>query len=172
MSHHARLGDVAAGAAAAGAPPVDDATGRFLHVLARALGARRILEIGTGIGASTLYLATALPGEGMLITLEKDRPRAERARQRADDAGVGALVTVMIGEAGRYLHKIAGPFDLVFEDAGPEVGAALHDRLVALVRPGGVLVTHGAGSHASDDGRLVAAHLPLGGGLTLSVKRP
>ena len=111
---HPELDVVRAEGAAQGIPIVDAQSGALLHALTRASRAARVLEIGTAIGYSGLWIATALPADGMLITLERDRARAEIARAHFDAAGVSSRVTVMIGDATQYLHKIAGPFDLIF----------------------------------------------------------
>jgi len=97
---------------AAGVPVVDPQTGGLLHATVKAMGATRVLEIGTAIGYSALWMATALPAAGMLVTLERDAARAAIARAHAREAGVDDRVTVMIGDAERYLHKLAGPFDV------------------------------------------------------------
>jgi len=99
----------------------------------------RILEIGTGDGEKTLALASTLPPDGLLITMETDPAAAASARQRFSDAGVGDRVSVIVGEPRRFLHKIRGPFDLIVQnDAGDRDG--LHDKLIALLGPGGVLI--------------------------------
>jgi predicted O-methyltransferase YrrM len=126
---------------AAGVPIVDPLTGALLHALTRASGATRVLEIGTAIGYSAVWMATALPASGLLVTLERDHARATTARAYVREAGLDDRVNVMIGEADRYLHKLAGPFDLVFQDGDKTQYAPMLDRLVALLRPGGVLVT-------------------------------
>jgi predicted O-methyltransferase YrrM len=105
----------------------------------RLTGARRILEIGTAIGYSTLWMATALPGDGQLFSLERDADRAARARAHAAAAGVEGRVHVMIGDASRFLHKVSGPFDLIFQDGDKPGYLTMLDRLEALLRPGGVL---------------------------------
>ena len=100
---------------------------------------RRILEIGTGDGDGTLALAATLPPDGLLITMEPDAARATAARQRFSVAGVSDRVSVIVGEPGRFLHKIRGPFDLIAQnDADDRDG--LHRRLMALLGPGGVLI--------------------------------
>jgi predicted O-methyltransferase YrrM len=124
-----------------GLPIVYPETGALLHGLTRLVAARRVLEIGTAIGYSTLWMATALPADGLLISLERDAGRAARARAHAETAGVAALVNVMIGDAARFLHKIAGPFDLIFQDGDKAGYEPMLDRLAALLGPGGVLVT-------------------------------
>jgi predicted O-methyltransferase YrrM len=99
----------------------------------------RILEIGTGDGDGTLALAATLPPDGLLITMEADAARATAARQRFSDAGVSDRVSVIVGEPGRFLHKIRGPFDLIVQN-DPDDRSGLHQRLIALLAPGGVLI--------------------------------
>jgi predicted O-methyltransferase YrrM len=122
-------------------PIVMPDTGALLHALVRLTRARRVLEIGTAIGYSTLWMATALPADGLLISLERDQSRATRAREHARAAGVDAKVNVMVGDASRFLHKVAGPFDLIFQDGDKQGYTPMLDRLAAFLPPGGVLVT-------------------------------
>lgn len=178
-------------------PIVYPDTGALLHGLVRAVGARRILEIGTAIGYSTLWMATALPPESMLITLERQAERAARARAHAESAGVGDRVNVLIGDASRFLHKVAGPFDLVFQDGDKAAYEPMLDRLAALLRPGGVLVTDNVlwsgavvpglepfqdrdaadtaaiaayNRRLADDPRFYTVWLPIGDGVSVSTK--
>jgi predicted O-methyltransferase YrrM len=123
-----------------GLPLVYPDTGALLHSLARACGAKRILEIGTAIGYSTLWLATALPADGALITMEYDGARAARAREHFSLAGYAGQVSVIVGDATRFLHKVSGPFDLIFQDSDKKLYEPMLDRLVELLRPGGLLV--------------------------------
>ena len=99
----------------------------------------RILEIGTGTGDGTLILASTLPADGLLITMEVDSAAAALARRRFAAAGIADRVSVIVGEPRRFLHKIRGPFDLIVQnDADDRDG--LHDKLIALLSPDGVLV--------------------------------
>jgi predicted O-methyltransferase YrrM len=125
---------------AEGLPLVYPDTGALLHTLARSCGAKRILEIGTAIGYSTLWMATALPPDGTLITMEYDGARAARAREHFAAAGYGDRLSVIVGDATRFLHKVAGPFDLIFQDSDKKLYEPMVDRLVDLLRPGGLLV--------------------------------
>jgi predicted O-methyltransferase YrrM len=124
-----------------GLPLVDAEVGGLLRVLAAAVGATRILEIGTAIGYSGIWLTGALPANGMLVTMERDRKRAAQARENFVRAGVADRVTVMIGDASLMLAKVAGPFDLIFQDGDKRSYLPMLDRLVELVRPGGLIVT-------------------------------
>jgi predicted O-methyltransferase YrrM len=122
-------------------PLIDAEVGALLRVLATAIGATRVLEIGTAIGYSGIWLAGALPAGGMLVTLEMDEDRVRRARANFARAGLSDRVNVVIGDAARMLAKVSGPFDLVFQDGDKQLYVPLLDRLVALLRPGGLLVT-------------------------------
>jgi predicted O-methyltransferase YrrM len=132
--------------AKAGLPQIDVSPlfGRFLHLTARAIGARRILEIGTLGGYSSIWLARALPENGSLITLEVDPRHAAVARRNVDAAGIGAKVDIRIGPALQSLAAIAAgnpaPFDLFFIDADKHSNAAYVDFALRLSRPGSVIV--------------------------------
>jgi predicted O-methyltransferase YrrM len=122
-------------------PLVDAEVGALLRVLATAAGARRILEIGTAIGYSGIWLAGALPAGGTLFTMEFDEDRARQARENFVRAGLADRVNVIIGDAHRMLAKVSGPFDLIFQDGDKQQYGPMLDRLVDLLRPGGLLVT-------------------------------
>jgi predicted O-methyltransferase YrrM len=107
----------------AGLPPhdVSPLQGKLLWMLARVSGARRVLEIGTLGGYSTIWLARALPEGGRVVTLEVDPERAEGARRKVARAGLAAVVDVRVGRALDSLPRLADegaePFDFVFLDA-------------------------------------------------------
>ena len=122
-------------------PLVDAEVGALLRILATTVGATRILEIGTAIGYSTIWLAGALPQGGMMVTFEQNADRARLAREHLARAGLAERVSVVVGDAGRLLAKASGPFDLIFQDGDKALYAPLLDRLVSLLRPGGLLVT-------------------------------
>jgi predicted O-methyltransferase YrrM len=142
--NHARdevLDDIARAGAHDDLPLIDAEVGALLRVLATAIGARRILEIGTCVGYSGIWLAGALPKDGMLITMEKDPARADIAKQNFDRAGMADRVSIMVGDAQLKIVKLAGPFDLIFQDGAKPLYNPLLDSLVKLLRPGGLLVT-------------------------------
>jgi predicted O-methyltransferase YrrM len=122
-------------------PLVDAEVGGLLRVLATAVHATRILEIGTAIGYSGIWLAGALPPGGMLITMEADPDRAGQARDNFARAGLADRAHVMVGNSSLLLAKVAGPFDLIFQDGDKLLYVPMLDRLVNLLRPGGLLVT-------------------------------
>ncbi len=122
-------------------PLVDAEVGALLRVLAMAVGARKILEIGTAVGYSGIWLAGALPPDGMLMTMEMDPERGREAQENFKAAGLASRVSVIMGDAQRMIAKVAGPFDLIFQDGDKKLYVPMLDRLVTLLRPGGLLVT-------------------------------
>ena len=128
--------------AAAGLPAIDvsPAHARLLQILARIAGARRILEIGTLGGYSTIHLARALPEGGRLVTLEAVPKHAEVARANLDRAGLADRVEVIVGPALATLPSLDGPFDFIFIDADKESNAAYLAQALRLSRPGTVIV--------------------------------
>jgi predicted O-methyltransferase YrrM len=128
--------------ALAGLPPIDvaPAAGKLLHLLARSVGARRILEIGTLGGYSTIWLARALPADGRLVTCEINTHHAEVARANLTRAGLDGLVDVRVGPALDTLPALDGPFDLAFIDADKQAGAEYFRHALRLSRPGTMIV--------------------------------
>ena len=122
-------------------PIINAEVGALLRVMAIATGAKRILEIGTAIGYSTLWLAGALPEDGMVLTMEIDVERARMARESFRRADMAERINVMVGDAERLVAKVAGPFDLIFQDGDKKLYGPMLDRLVGLLRPGGLLIT-------------------------------
>jgi predicted O-methyltransferase YrrM len=199
-----RLGDpvleeVARAGLAAKLPLVDAEVGGLLRVLAIAIGAKRILEIGTAIGYSGIWLAGALPAGGVLLTIERNPERAGIAREYFARAGLANRVSILVGDAQRMLAKVAGPFDLIFQDADKAFYEPALNRLVELLRPGGLLVTDNVlwdgevvpgfvvpPRRDSEDTRAIAAYnerlnmhpqlmtvtLPLRDGVAISLKTP
>ncbi len=131
---------------AAGMPHINVAPnqGKLLHLLARIQGARRILEIGTLGGYSTIWLARALPSDGRLISLEYDPGYAEVARGNLAHAGLDKIAQVRTGAALDTLPQLAaegeGPFDLVFIDADKVNNPHYLDWSLRLTRPGSLII--------------------------------
>ncbi len=117
------LDDVQAACEQAGLPAisVSAAQGQMLHIFARMMGARRILEIGTLGGYSTIFLARALPEDGTVVTLEADAHHAAVARANFARAGLAERIDLRVAPAIETLPVLAaegaGPFDLIFIDA-------------------------------------------------------
>jgi len=129
---------------AAGLPSINVAPnqGKLLMLLARAIGARRILEIGTLGGYSTIWLARGLPSDGRLITLETNPDYAEVARVNIARAELGEVVELRVGRAQDTLLGLAaeGPFDLIFIDADKPGTPGYFQWAVKLSRRGSLIV--------------------------------
>jgi predicted O-methyltransferase YrrM len=119
---------------------ISAAEGKFLHVLARAVNAERVLEIGTLGGYSTIWLARALPARGELITIELDEHHADVARSNIARAGLADRVEVRVGAALDVLPTLRGPFDFIFIDADKETYVEYFEWSVKLARPGTLIV--------------------------------
>lgn len=141
----------------AGLPSIDVAAnqGKLLHLLARMQGAKRILEIGTLGGYSTIWLGRALPADGKLVTLELDPHYAEVARRNFAHAGVDGLIEVKVGPALAQLSLMAeegeAPFDLIFIDADKPNNPAYLGLALKLSRPGTVII----GDNVVRDGEIL-----------------
>jgi predicted O-methyltransferase YrrM len=147
----------ASGAAGLPAIQVTPNQGKLLHLLARLQGARRILEIGTLGGYSTIWLARALPEDGHLITLEADPRHADIARKNISRAGLDALVDLRVGRALETLPQIAagggGAFDLTFIDADKQSIPEYFRFARKLSRPGSLIIV----DNVVRDGRVIDA---------------
>lgn len=118
--------------------------GKFLQVLAKLSGARKILEVGTLGGYSTIWMARALPPGGKMITLEIDPKHAEVARKNFEVAGLSNVVEIRLGKAIDTLPKLKadneGPFDMIFIDADKPPYAEYFQWALKLSRPGTLIV--------------------------------
>jgi caffeoyl-CoA O-methyltransferase len=110
------LAEMEAQAAREGIPVVVPQTGALLHVLALARGARRIVEVGTAIGVSTLYMARALPDDGVIVSFEIDQRRHLAARSYLERAGVLHRTDLRLQDARSGLEVLREPFDMAFID--------------------------------------------------------
>jgi len=133
---------VAESSRAAGLPQiaVSAPEGKQLELMARMIGARRILEIGTLGGYSAIWLARALPKGGKLVTLEFNPRHAEVARANIARAGFADAVEVKVGRGLDLLPTLTGPFDFVFIDANKDEYPEYFRWAVKLSRPGAVMV--------------------------------
>ena len=127
-------------ALAAGDAAVSPAQGKLLHLLALAVGARCILEVGTLAGYSTIWLARALEPGGSLVTLESDPACAEVARANLARAGLADVVELRSGPALDTLPQLRGPFDLIFLDADKAENPEYLRWALELSQPGTLIV--------------------------------
>jgi predicted O-methyltransferase YrrM len=120
--------------------PVDAANGRMLRLLVETAAAKNVVEVGTSTGYSGLWTCLGLRNTGgRLTTFEIDPGRAEQARKHFEEAGVGTLVSIVVGDAHENVKKLQGPIDLVLLDADKEGYVSYLRTLLPLVRPGGLI---------------------------------
>jgi predicted O-methyltransferase YrrM len=155
--------------AESGLPAIDvtASQGKLLYMLARLAGARRILEIGTLGGYSTIWMARALPADGKLITLEFDPKHAEVAKSNVERAGFSKIVDVRVGAALESLPLVeaekGGPFDLVFIDADKVNNPHYFEWAINLSRRGSVIIVDnvvregGLADATSEDAAILAS---------------
>lgn len=121
--------------------PVQD--GRMLRLLTESSGAKSVVEIGTSTGYSGLWFSLALlTTGGHLTTFEADPERATSARQHFKEAGVDKLVTIIEGDAHEQIKKLKDPIDVVFIDADKNGYMDYLNKLLPLVKPGGLILAH------------------------------
>lgn len=165
---------VKAGALFANVPASD---GRMLRLLAEAMNARNVVEIGTSTGLSGLWFSLALGKTGgKLTTFELDPQRVKQARAHFQKAGVDKIVTVVEGDAHRNITRLKEPIDVVFIDADKEGYADYLEKLLPMVRPGGVILAHNS-DMAPDYMKAVSTNPDLDtvlftpGGLAMTLKK-
>lgn len=135
----------------AGMMNVPQRDGRILRVLAESTGARHVVELGTSNGYSGLWLALALSATGgRLTTFEIDPGRAAMARENFRQAGVDKIVRLIEGDAHKNIAQLTGPIDMVFIDADKEGYLDYLQKLLPLVRPGGLIVSHNVSPGTAD----------------------
>ncbi len=118
--------------------------GKLLHILARLCNAKKILELGTLGGYSTIWMARALPENGALVTLEIDKKHAEVARQNFDRCGLSSRISIRPGKAIDILPQLvnegSGPFDMIFIDADKPPYLEYFQWVLQLSRPGTLII--------------------------------
>ena len=184
---------------------ISPAQGRFMSFLVRLLGVRRAIEVGVFTGYSALAVALALPTEGRLVALDVSEEWTAVAREAWAEAGVDGRIDLRLAPARDSLDAMiaegqAGGFDFAFIDADKSGYVDYYERLLVLLRPGGVIAVdnvffdgaavpgadlshlsdgmaeaaraiHRFNAHVRDDPRIDLAVLPIGDGLTLIAKR-
>jgi predicted O-methyltransferase YrrM len=191
------LAEMEAHAARENVPVVVPETGILLHVLALARGARRVLEVGTAIGVSTLYLARAVPEDGLVVSFEIDERRHLSARDYLRRAGVLDRVDLRLQDARTGLQSLEGQFDMAFIDGVksqysdyldallPRLGTRAVLAVDNVLMSGTVAEARSDGSWMGDriararafnerllrDHELVATVTPVGDGVLIAVRR-
>jgi predicted O-methyltransferase YrrM len=191
------LAEMEAQGAREGIPIVVPETGALLQVLALACGARRVLEVGTAIGVSTLYVARALPEDGQIVSFEVDAERHADARGYLERAGVLDRADLRLQDAREGLGELGGSFDMAFVDGVKAQYGDYFDGVLPRLRSGGVLAVDnvlmsGAVAEGRSDGHwtdeqittarafnerllrhpdLVGTLTPVGDGVLIAVRR-
>lgn len=173
---------------------VPAATGKLLQVLVAAVGARRVLEIGTLAGYSAIWMARGMAPGGRLVTLDKEEEHAGVARRFLERAGLSDVVEVRVGEARDLLPEVGpdGAWDTVFVDADKESYPLYAEHAARLLRPGGLLLADNALWHGqvvepdpdettravlrfneelAASGDFTATVVPVGDGVMVAVRR-
>ena len=161
---------------------------RLCYLLSRAIGARRIVEVGTSFGVSTLYLAAAVREHGgdvpgTVIGTEWEPAKAAAARANLERGGLADLVDLRVGDVRDTLRDSGGPVDFVLIDIWPEVAAPALDLLIPQLRPGAIVLCDNVSRYRRDyrdylarvrdpEGGFETMTLPYNGGLELSTWRP
>ena len=166
--------------------------GRFLATLVALSGARRILEFGTFTGYSSISMASALPADGKVITLDVDPEATAIARRYMDESGHGDKIEIRLGPALETLQDVAGPFDLVFIDADKPNYVNYYEAALPLLADDGLLIADNVlwsgrvveddadestraikefNEHVRADDRVVSVMLTVRDGMTLVRKR-
>lgn len=129
--------------------PMED--GRILRLLTESMGAKSVVEIGTSIGYSGIWFCMALEKTGgKLITHDIDEGRASKARANFKRAGVENIVTLVMGDAHETVKKLKDPIDILFLDADKEGYLDYLEKLLPLVRPGGLVIAHNMSVRQAD----------------------
>lgn len=191
------LAEMQAQGAREGIPIVVPETGALLHVLALGCDANRVLEVGTAIGVSTLYLARALPESGTVVSFEIDARRQAAAREYLEQAGVLERADLRLQDAREGLGELDGKFDMAFIDGVKTQYGDYFEALLPLLRTGAVLAVDnvlmsGTVAEGRSDGQwtdeqistarmfnarllghteLAGTVLPVGDGVLVAVKR-
>ncbi len=158
-------------------------TGVFFSVLLKAIKARRVLEVGTSAGFSTLWLADAIGKKGRIVTIEMDGQKVAKAKKNFRDAGVDKLIAVRHGVALDVLPMLKGKFDFVLLDADKENIIKYFDLVLPLVRAGGIIAADNMlfpppyrpamikyARHVQRDPRVQTVTVPIGMGEEITIK--
>ena len=170
-------------------PTIGPEVGKLLGLLIRLSHATQVLELGTCLGYSTVWLAQAMTAtNGLLTSVEINHDLVLETQRSVEEAGLANRVRLLEGDAAKAVYELTGPFDLVLQDSDKALYPALFDRLVQITRVGGILAAddalfrpmgmpakfadpvHRYNQLATADPRLYTTILPVGDGLTVSLK--
>ena len=155
--------------------------GRLLRLLVESIGAKHAVELGTSHGYSAIWLGLGLRATGgKLTTFEIDEGRAKLARENFKRAGLDEVITLVLGDAHQEVVKVRDPIDLVFLDADKEGYEDYLQKLLSLLRPGGLIVAHNINRGMADpafikaitaEPKLETLFVSFGGGMSITMKK-
>jgi predicted O-methyltransferase YrrM len=158
-------------------------TGAFFSILLKAIRARRVLEVGTSAGFSTLWLADAVGKRGRIVTIEMDPLKIERARKNFRQAGVEKIIDIRQGVALDVVRRLTGTFDFVLLDADKENIIKYFDLVLPMVRVGGIIAADNMlfpppyrptmqryANHVRKNPRVQSVTVPIGMGEEITIK--
>lgn len=131
-------------AAKNGFPIIGPEVGRFLAILARAAGAKRVLELGSGFGYSAYWIASAIAEDGVIICTDNYPKNKDRALDYLGRAGLVHKIRFELGDALEIIDRLEGPFDLIFNDVDKEEYPDTIDKVAPKLAPGGLFITDNA----------------------------
>jgi caffeoyl-CoA O-methyltransferase len=185
-----RLADETRATTSAPEMMVGDVEGRFLEFLVRLIGARRVVELGTFTGYSSLSMARGLPEGGRVYSLDVNERTTAVAQRYAEEAGLADRIEYRVGSSGlELLAELDGPFDLAFIDADKEGYADYYEAVLPKLAPGGLIVADNAvrdgrvldedpdepmqafNRHVREDSRVECVLLTVRDGMLLVMKR-
>jgi len=130
---------------------VPEHDGRLLRIMTQAMNAKHVVELGSSTGYSGIWFGLALKSTGgKLTTYEIDAQRAATARENFNDAGMADIITLVEGDAHEEVKNLTGPIDIIFLDADKEGYIDYLDKLLPLLRPGGVVLAHNINPRMAD----------------------
>jgi len=172
-------------------PSVEPELGKFLGLIIRLTNAKKVLEIGSGVGYSTLWLGEGVKATGGKVTTIDNHQRTHKeVIENISRAGLDNWVEKKLGNAEDVIDTLTGDWDIVFQDSGKYLYPLLHDKIVNLTRTGGLIIADdtmfkvnpeirkGLGDHVDkynkmvfSDTRLYSTILSVGHGITVSLKK-
>lgn len=170
-------------------PCVGLEAGKLLGLLIRSMNAKRVLEFGTCLGYSTIWIAQALKETGgRLISVEYNKDLYEATKRNVKLAGLSEFVDLILGDANEIIDKVEGPFDIILQDSDKSLYSAMLERCISLTRKSGLIIAddvlfkpmgipekfsqpvHEYVKKVFADKRLYSTILPIGDGLAISTK--
>ncbi|MEA1910169.1 MAG: class I SAM-dependent methyltransferase [Spirochaetota bacterium] len=172
-------------------PSVEPELGKFLGLIIRLTNAKKVLEIGSGVGYSTIWLGEGIKITGGKVTTIDNHQRTHKeVIENISRAGLDNWVEKKLGNAEDVIDTLTGDWDIIFQDSGKYLYPLLHDKIVNLTRIGGLIIADdtmfkvnpeirkGLGDHMDkynkmvfSDPRLYSAILSVGHGITVSLKK-